>query len=94
MDRHADSIAITVWLTKPEAELLDRAIGEFITPVPEARSEFVLAALRYGLLAMADSGNLDMEVESGMPKFVRKYRDFMERISDRETHPDTHPESV
>jgi len=94
MDMHADSIAITVWLTTPEAELLDRAIGEFTTPVPEARPEFILAALQYGLLALADSRNLDVEVEGGIPGFVRKYRDFMERKNGADTHPDTHPESV
>jgi len=94
MDMHADSIAITVWLTKPEAELLDRAIGEFTTPVPEARPEFALAAVRYGLLLLADSGDLDVEVEGGIPGFVRKYQDFMERINAADTHPDTQPGSV
>jgi len=94
MDMHADSVPVTVWLTKPEAELLDRAIGEFTTPVPEARPEFVLAAVRYGLLALADSGELDVEVEGGIPGFVRKYRDFMERRNGKDTHSHTHPESV
>lgn len=35
-------IPVTVLLTGPEAELLDRAIDNFTSPVPESRPDFML----------------------------------------------------
>jgi hypothetical protein len=65
---------VTILLTKPELELLDRAIYQFLT-----RPEFAVICLRYGLLALTESGDLDMEVEGRIPEFVQKYRDLMAR---------------
>jgi hypothetical protein len=85
MDLHTDKIPITLWLSQPELELLDRAIGELIPPCPEARPEWALVAVRYGLLALADSGDLDVEVEGEIPEFVQSYRDVMARINGRDS---------
>ena len=78
---------VTILLTKPDLELLDRACGEFVRCVPEARPEFVLLCLQYSLLMLAESGNLDVEVDGGIPGFVRLYRDLIDRLKDQNIDP-------
>ena len=73
----SDKIPITLLLTGPEVELLDRAVSNFVTPVPEARPEFTLYCLRYGLLSLAESGWLELEVRGETPEFVRSYREMV-----------------
>ena len=71
----SDTTSVTVSLTGPEVELLDRAIDDLFT-----RSDFVLLCLPYRLLALADSGDLEVEVEAGIPEFVQWYRELAEKF--------------
>ena len=76
---------VTILLTKPDLELLDRAIGEFVTRVPEARPKFVLLCLRYCLLVLGETGDLDVEVDGGVAEFVQRYRDLIDRLKAQDT---------
>jgi hypothetical protein len=78
---------VTISLTGPDVELLDRAIGEFVTPVPETRPKFVLHCLYYGLLSLIESELLDAEVEGEVPEFVQRYLDLVARRNSLGTDP-------
>jgi hypothetical protein len=66
---------------------LDRAIADYTSPIPESRPNFVLACVRYGLLALAEEGILDLEVEGEIPGFIAWYRDVVTRVNRRDTDP-------
>ena len=75
---------VTVLLPEPELELLDRAIHTPVTFVPEARAKFVLFCLRYCLLVLGETGDLDVEVDGGIPAFLRRYRDLIDHIKNQD----------
>jgi hypothetical protein len=75
---------VTVLLPEPELELLDRAIHTPVTFVPEARAKFVLFCLRYCLLVLGETGDLDVEVDGGIPEFLRRYRDLIDRLKNQD----------
>ena len=70
-----DTTSVTVSLTGPEVELLDRAIDDLFT-----RSDFVLLCLQYGLLALTESEDLEVEVEGKIPEFVQWYRESTDSL--------------
>ena len=76
---------VTILLTNPDLELLDRAIGEVVMSVPEARPKFVRLCLRYCLLVLGETGDLDVEVDGGIPGFLQAYRDLIDRLKDQDT---------
>jgi hypothetical protein len=76
---------VTILLAKPDLELLDRAVGEPVTRVPEARAKFVLFCVRYCLLVLGETGDLDVEVDGGIPEFLQRYRDLIDGLKDQDT---------
>ena len=74
---------VTILLPEPELELLDRAIHKPVTLVPEGRAKFVLFCVRYCLLVLGETGDLDVEVDGGIPEFLQRYRDLIDRLKDQ-----------